>query len=129
MGDSEVVWWSRFPKIGTTDYNRLQPTTTFTYAGTNAQGAFEKLSKELQAQLEKPKCSPRKALSRGGRTLWRVQISSLPFGGNWTLNLGNQNELKARAREQVGKEVVITSTIIADGNPTVNVESRKRAEE
>src|SRR5262249_34719388 len=63
---------------------------------------------------------------------WQIQSvgSGLLFGVNWNLNFGNDNERKALAREQEGKEVILTGNITADPHvhPTVNVETLKRAE-
>jgi hypothetical protein len=89
---------------------------------------FEKLSKELEARRNYAQVELRGKLLPAGPNSWQVQIG---FGGNWNLNLGNKNELKALARQREDKRVVITGTITADPGvyPTVNVESLKRAEE
>jgi chaperonin cofactor prefoldin len=89
----------------------------------------EKLGKELQAHREKAKVHFRGKLVPDGLHAWQIQIGPAPH--NWKLDLGNKPDLKALAREQEGKEVILTGTIAADTytQPTVNVESLKRAAE
>jgi hypothetical protein len=93
------------------------------------QARSEKLGKDLQAHREKAKVQFRGKLVPDGLDAWQIQIGPAPH--NWKLDLGNKPALKALAREQEGKEVILTGTIAADTStqPTVNVESLKRAEE